>query len=158
MRRRRAWLVVAVVVAVALIGAAAWLLWPGEDAATGAREAHGAAETVSGAEATELAQKQLDEHLTECTRPAPEPPPSCGIRIPWQADFTAVDEIRYRIEQTPTVMLAPPSFRADDGILVATVSGTGMDGAAETMTYRTENWMLRGDVSIKGDEVVLSPW
>lgn len=109
-------------------------------------------------EATESAQTQLDEYLAECTQQAPEEPPSCGIAIPWAADFASVSDIRYRIEKAPVLVLTPTTFRADDGVLVATVTGTGHDGAESTLSYRTENWMLRGDVSFTADDIVLSVW
>ncbi|MDQ0644868.1 hypothetical protein [Microbacterium murale] len=109
-------------------------------------------------EATVTAQTQLDEYLATCTAPAPAPPSSCGIVIPWAADFTAVSEIRYRIDQTPTVALTPTAFRADGGALTATVTGTAPDGAAKTLTYRTASWSVRGEVTFTDDDVVLSVW
>lgn len=109
-------------------------------------------------EATQIAQAQLDEYLTDCTKPAAEAPSSCGIVIPLAADFSAVSEIRYRIEQSPVVSLAATTFQADDGVLVATVNGTALDGSAKTLTYRSTNWTLRGDVTFLDDEIVLSVW
>lgn len=109
-------------------------------------------------EATEIAQEQLDEHLAACTQPAAEVPSSCGITIPWAADFASVSDIRYRIEEAPVLALTPSTFRADDGVLVATVDGTALDGAEKTFSYRTGNWMLRGDVSFTADDIVLSVW
>ncbi len=115
-------------------------------------------EPKAGPEATALAQRQLDARLATCTEPAAEAPESCGIAIPWAADFAAVEVIHYRIEKTPELTLTPPTFRADDGILVATVTGTGLNGTAKTLTYRTENWMLRGDVRAKRAGILLEPW
>lgn len=160
MKRSTVWIVVAAVAAVAVVGGAAVLLWPrdadpsGSDQSTQAPES----EPPEGPDAEELAQQQLDALLEECTRPAAQPPPSCGIQIPSAADFAAVDSIQYRIEQAPVLTFSPPTFRADDGILVATVTGTAVDGAEKTMTYRTENWMLRGDAELTDDSVVLEPW
>ncbi len=109
-------------------------------------------------EATDTAQAQLDEYLATCTKPAAEAIPSCGLAIPWAADFSAVSEIRYRIEQTPVVALTPAAFQADGGILVATVAGTALDGSAKTLTYRSTNWSVRGDVTFTDDDIVLSVW
>ena len=109
-------------------------------------------------EATDTAQAQLDEHLAACTEPAAEVPPFCGLAIPWAADFSAVSEIRYRVEQTPVVTLAPSAFQADGGVLVATVAGTALDGSAKTLTYRSTNWSVRGDVTFTDDDIVLSVW
>lgn len=104
------------------------------------------------------AQSQLDEHLANCTRPAAEAPPSCGIAIPWAADFSIVSEIRYRIEQSPVITLTPSEFQADGGVLVATVTGSALDGSAKTLTYRSTNWSVRGDVTFAEDDIVLSVW
>jgi hypothetical protein len=109
-------------------------------------------------EATATAQTHLDDYLEACTQPAAEAAPSCGIMIPWAADFSAVREIRYRIEQTPVISITPSTFRADDGTLVATVAGTALDGSEKSLTYRTTNWSVRGDVSFTDDDIVLSVW
>jgi hypothetical protein len=108
--------------------------------------------------ATTAAQTQLDDHLATCTAPGPTPPPGCGIRIPWGTEFRSVDEVRYRIEQHPVVTLTATGFTADGGVLVATVTGTGQDGAPRTTTYRTESWSLRGDVAFTADGLTLTAW
>lgn len=109
-------------------------------------------------EATTAAQSRLDEHLEACTTPAAEPPDGCGIRIPWGTEFREVTDIRYRIDESPTIALTPTSFAADGGVLVATVTGTGQDGTARTTTYRTESWTLRGEVSFTAEGIALSAW
>lgn len=109
--------------------------------------------------ATERAQEHLAQYLETCTQPAAEVPASCGIAIPWAADFSEVSGISYRIEQVPIISLAPTSFEAGEGVLVATVTGTGIGGdAARTVSYRTSNWALRGDVAFTADDIVLSVW
>ncbi|WAA67259.1 hypothetical protein [Microbacterium oxydans] len=110
------------------------------------------------AEATTAAQKQLDEHLETCTEPGTALPTGCGIRIPWGTEFREVSDIRYRIEQLPMIVLPGAGFRADGGALVATVTGTGQDGAARTTSYRTASWSVRGDVSFTEDGVALTVW
>lgn len=115
-------------------------------------------QTVLRPDAVEAAQRQLDEHLETCTAPAPSPPPGCGIRLPWGVDFRAVTEIRYRIDQQPTVSLTPPGFHAAGGVLVATVTGTGQDGAPRTTTYRSDDWSLRGDVEFTAEGLRLTAW
>lgn len=109
-------------------------------------------------EAVDIAQTQLDEHLATCTQPTSEAPPSCGITIPWAADFSAMSEIRFRIEKMPVISLTPSAFQADDGVLVATVDGTAFDGSKKTLTYRSTNWSVRGDVAFTDDDIVLSVW
>lgn len=110
------------------------------------------------AEATTAAQKQLDEHLETCTEPGTVPPDACGIRIPWGTEFRAVTDIRYRVEDPPTVTLSATGFSAEGGVLVATVTGTGQDGTERENTYRTDTWTVRGDVSFTADDVVLTAW
>ena len=109
-------------------------------------------------EATEAAQQHLDDHLTACTTPAPSPPPGCGIRLPWGLEFRDVSEVRYRIEQRPTVTLMTDGFTAAGGVLVATVTGTGQDGAPRTTSYRTDDWSLRGDVEFTAEGLRLTVW
>lgn len=104
------------------------------------------------------AQQQLDAYLDDCTAPAEEVPTACGLVIPWAADLSSVSQIGYRIERHPIVALAMTSFTATDGDLVATVTGTAHDGATRTLTYRTQNWTVRGDVSFTADDVILSVW
>ena len=108
--------------------------------------------------ATAAAQTVLDEHLDDCTKGGAEIPSGCGIRIPWGTEFQAVSDIRYRIETPPVLALTPTGFDAVSGILVATVTGTGQDGAPRTTTYRTESWSLRGDVSFTETGVDLAVW
>lgn len=109
-------------------------------------------------EATTTAQAQLDDHLETCTAPGSKVPDGCGIRIPWGTEFGEVTEIGYRIDESPTIALTPTGFTAEGGVLVATVTGTGRDGAARTVTYRTESWSLRGDASFTADGLILSAW
>lgn len=114
-------------------------------------------------EATEAAQRRLDAHLATCTETrdgadAGIPPEHCGLRIPWGADLAGVSGIRFRVEQPPAVTLDGDGFVADGGVLVATVSGAGHDGAERSVTYRTENWTVRGDVTFTADGIELSAW
>ena len=118
-----------------------------------------AVEATLKPEATQRAQEQLDVYLESCTQPAAEVAPECGIVIPWAADFSAVSGISYRVEKSPTISLSPASFHASDGVLVATVVGTGIDNDSEkVLTYRTSNWALRGDLTFVADDIVLSLW
>ena len=108
-----------------------------------------------------LAQRQLDEHLESCTEDEVTGgaiPEKCGIRIPWGTEFAAVESVRFRIDRMPVLELTDDGFIADGGVLVATVSGTGQNGAARTETYRTESWSVRGDVAVDGDRVDLDVW
>jgi hypothetical protein len=43
-------------------------------------------------------------------------------------------------------------------VIVATVTGTALDGSAKSITYRSTNWSLRGDVTFEDDDIVLSVW
>lgn len=164
MTRRTAWIVVTAVIGVAIVAGVVWFLLQShgtQSHGTGPRASGGDIEKVQDLTAPEMkahAQQSLEELLTACTAPAAETPASCGIEIPWAADFASVTGFGYRIEQEPVLTLTPPTFRADDGILVATVTGVGLDGTAKTLTYRTENWMLRGDVAVKRGGVVLNAW
>lgn len=128
------------------------VLVPGESADV-------ALEVALRPEATEAAQEQLQSHLDTCTAPAAAAPEGCGIRIPWGTEFRAVSDIRYRIEQKPTITLSGSTgFSADGGVLVATVTGTGQDGADRTTTYRTESWSIRGDIAFTAEGLELTPW
>lgn len=115
-------------------------------------------ETTLTTGAADIARARLHDHLSECTEAAPTVPAGCGIRIPWAADLSTVSEIHYRMERAPTLALSETGFRADGGVLVATVSGTGHDGTAGSHTYRTQNWSLLGDISFTADDLELSVW
>ncbi|WP_223626176.1 hypothetical protein [Microbacterium sp. EST19A] len=134
-----------------LDGESTVLVLPGEPADV-------ALEVALRPEATDAAQKQLDAHLDACTAPAKATPEGCGIRIPWGTEFRAVTEMRFRIEQAPVVTLTATGFSADGGVLVATVTGTGQDGAERTTTYRTDSWSVRGDIAFTADGLELTAW
>lgn len=108
-------------------------------------------------QATVLAQEQLDIHAQECAAPATEVPANCGLRVPWAADLAALDGIRFRIEQLPVLSLAPDgrTFAATGGVIVATATGTTREGGAASVTYRADDWALRGTIRFAGDEMVL---
>jgi hypothetical protein len=108
--------------------------------------------------ATGAAQAALDEHLGACTAKGGERPEGCGIRIPWGTEFRAVSDVSYRIETLPSLVLSGTGFTAGGGMLVATVTGTGQDGAARTTTYRTDSWMVRGDVTFTETAIALTVW
>ncbi|MFS0852661.1 hypothetical protein [Microbacterium sp. 179-I 3D4 NHS] len=108
--------------------------------------------------ATEAAQEQLDALLETCASSSDPAPEGCGIRLPWGAEFRTVAEVSYRIDAEPVIRLEPDGFTSDGGVLVATVTGTGLDGAERTATYRTEDWSVRGDATFTGTGIVLDPW
>ncbi|MCT2223839.1 hypothetical protein [Microbacterium paraoxydans] len=109
-------------------------------------------------EATEAAQTQLEAYLKTCTADGTAVPDDCGIRIPWGTEFREISDIAFRVERFPAVVLTPTAFAADDGILEATVTGTGQDGDARTVTYRSTAWSVRGGVDITADELALTVW
>ncbi|WP_136051620.1 hypothetical protein [Microbacterium sp. K36] len=109
-------------------------------------------------EATEAAQTQLEAYLKTCTADGTAVPENCGIRIPWGTELREISDIAFRVERFPAVVLTPGGFTADDGILEATVTGTGQDGAARTVTYRSTTWSVRGGVDITADELALTVW
>lgn len=103
-------------------------------------------------------QEQLDAYADACAATAAAVPEHCGIVVPWAADLAELSGVAFRIEQYPAVALSPDgrSFDATGGILVATATGTTRDGVATTFTYRTDEWALRGDVSVEDDRTTLS--
>lgn len=109
-------------------------------------------------EAQDLAQALLDEHAAACTESAAEVPEHCGIRVPWAADLVEMTKISYTVERTPNIVLEAESFTATGGSLVATVQGTGFDGRLTTVSYRTDGWSMRGDVSFTADGIRLDVW
>ncbi|WP_431073731.1 hypothetical protein [Microbacterium phyllosphaerae] len=159
MTRRLAWTIGGGVAAIIIAGAAV-LLWQSTSVRP-SPQASPTATVASTADAQALAQQQLDEHLETCT--AEEVvggvvPDGCGIRIPWGTEFAVVERVHFRIDRMPVLELTEDGFVADGGVLVATVSGTGQNGAARTETYRTESWSVRGDVAVDGDRADLDVW
>lgn len=162
MTRRVAWTIGGAIAVAVLVAAALWV-WQ-----TSVRTSPAADATATTAPTAEVdvdvqarAQQQLDEHLDACTADEITDgvvPEGCGIRIPWGTEFAAVDSIRFRVEKLPVLELVDGGFVADGGRLVATVSGTGQDGAPRIETYLTESWSVRGDAVVRGDEVQLDVW
>ncbi|MBP3977818.1 hypothetical protein [Microbacterium sp. BLY] len=107
-------------------------------------------------ETTEAAQEQLDSYLETCTAGGSATPGHCGIWIPWGTEFRAVTGVAFTVERFPAVALTPTTFTADDGVLVATVTGTGQDGAPRSVTYRSETWSVRGEVAFTADDLILT--
>lgn len=160
MSRRLAW-GIAAGVAVLVLAAAVWAWQSTRGGAAPDSESTTTAAPVATPDTQAIAQRLLDDHLEDCTAEevtGDAAPQGCGIRIPWGTEFADVDGIRFRIERMPVLSLTDDGFVADDGVLVATVSGTGHDGAARVETYRTESWQLRGDLTVDGDEVDIDVW
>ena len=99
----------------------------------------------------------LDEYAVACTVAATSVPENCGFRIPWAAQLATLDSVAFRIEEHPVVTLdaAASTFTATGGVVVATVTGTPRDGADASITYRIDNWILRGLYRFAGDEMLL---
>lgn len=108
-------------------------------------------------EATIAAQAQLDAYMDECARPADTVPDACGLRVPWAADLTALEAISFRIDERPVVELSDDgaSFDATGGVIVATATGTPRADGPATVTYRADDWALRGSLRFSGDELIL---
>lgn len=157
MKRRTGWAIGGAVAAAAVAGALLWL-WQ-EPAASPASSPRPTPAATTPAPASERAQEELDAALIACAEStASSPPEHCGIRIPWGTEFAGVTGIRYRIDTLPTLTIDGAAFTAEGGVLVATVSGTGQDGAPRSETYRTENWAVRGDITITDDDVQIDIW
>lgn len=105
-----------------------------------------------------LLQQQLDDYLDLCTAGGGSVPAQCGIRIPWAADIASLTQITYRVESYPVIALDLPGFRGQGGVLMATARGTGHDGQQKVVTYRTDQWGVRGDVEISADTLILAVW
>lgn len=159
MTRRTKWLLGGAVLLVVIVAIAA-ISWatarPGPEAS--------ASPTPSPSPSIDLlvsAQAELDEHLEQCVAagaPNGVVPEACGIRIPWGTEFAAVSDARFRIERMPEVTLTDDGFVAQGGELIATVTGTGQDGAPRTETYRTQNWSVRGDAERTRTGVDITVW
>lgn len=108
--------------------------------------------------ALETASAQVQAYVDACTAPADAVPENCGIRVPWAADLATLTSLSFRVETAPTLAFAEDlsSFAATGGVLVATASGTTLDGSAGTFTYRTDDWSLRGGMAFSGNQLVLS--
>lgn len=161
MNRRLAWTMGAVVAAGVIAVAAVWV-W--QSSANDLRESGASAspaassQPTSSADLREIVRETLEKHLEGCAAEAAvggSVPEGCGIRIPWGTEFAQVDEARFRIDRMPVLEIAEDDFVARDGVLVATVTGTGQDGAERTETYRTETWSVRGDIIVTGEQIDL---
>ena len=110
------------------------------------------------ADATAIAQRQLDGYEDACTASAATVPDHCGLRVPWAADLASLSQIAFRIEQRPTLVLSADgrTFAATGGIIVATASGTTPAGATQSFTYRADDWALRGAVTFTADAMTLA--
>lgn len=152
--------IAAAVVAVLLVAGAVWFAQAQRPAPSpAAPSASGTPSPTATGDIGERVQSALDRRLAECAESTGAAPPEhCGIRIPWGTDFAAVSDIRFHIEALPVVTVGGTTFTAAGGRLVATVSGTGQDGAARTETYRTDDWAVRGDLITDGGDVDVSVW
>lgn len=133
-----------------LAGATRIAVLPGDDLPV-------AIEASLSPDALPIAQARIDAYAQECAEPASAVPATCGIRVPWAADLTALERIAFRVEQLPQLALSPDgrTFAATGGVVVATATGTSRGGGAASFTYRADDWALRGSISFSGDEMVL---
>ena len=158
---RRTAVVVGLVALILAAGAVVWV-WQSSESSPVPSATTPSSSTPAPAPSTDVraqAQELLDEHLIECTAresTGTTVPEHCGIRIPWGTEFARADSIGFRIEQLPELSLTDDGFVADGGVLVATVTGTGLDGMPRTETYRTTAWSVRGDVAVTSGSVDLS--
>ena len=132
-------------------GAAAATVLPGEPTASDL-------EPMLTPEARAEAADQVTAHLETCTQSASTVPEGCGIRVPWAVDLAEATRFDYRIEKQPVLEVDTTEFRADGGELVVTVTGTSHDGAGASVTYRNDEWTLRGSVVIDDDGLTLAAW
>ncbi|MFY9713754.1 MAG: hypothetical protein WAK00_09780 [Microbacterium sp.] len=154
----RPWIIGTVVAAVLLGGASVWI-WQSSTVPSVVESPSLLPSPSPTAASAEQVQVIVDDHLEQCAKSrSGTPPDGCGIRIPWGAEFSAVSGIRYRIEQLPTVEIEDEGFLAEGGVLIATVTGTGHDGTSRSVTYRSEDWAVRGDVDVTGEGVEISVW
>ncbi|WP_102192400.1 hypothetical protein [Microbacterium aurantiacum] len=158
MTGRRSWIIGAVVAAVLLGGASVWI-WQSSTVPSVVESPSPLPSPSPTAASAEQVQVLVDDHLEQCAESRSDTPPEgCGIRIPWGAEFSAVSGIRYRIEQLPTAEIQGEGFVAEGGVLIATVTGTGQDGTSRSVTYRSEDWAVRGDVDVTDEGVEISVW
>lgn len=117
-----------------------------------------AIEATLSPDAAAHAQPQLDAYADVCVTPAETLPDGCGLQVPWPTDLTALDTLTARIDAYPVLEIdsAALTFTATGGAVVVTASGTNREGTQDSVTYRTEDWTLRGAVSFAGDELVLT--
>ena len=126
----------------------------------------GSGQTVAVAIAARLrddaaarAQPLLDAYTASCTTTAVAVPAACGLRIPWAADLATADRFAYRVERMPQLTFEGAwLFAAVGGDYVVTVSGTTREGAAATVTFRDDDWTLRGSYDLDGGELALRPF
>ncbi|MBD7956875.1 hypothetical protein H9651_04440 [Microbacterium sp. Sa4CUA7] len=127
-------------------------------AATNAQPLSAAIDASLSPDAAARAQPQLDAYADACVAPAETLPDRCGLQVPWPADLTALDTLTTRIDTYPVLQIddAALTFTASGGSVVVTAAGTDREGTADSVTYRTDDWTLRGTVSFAGDELVLT--
>ncbi|MDE0545779.1 hypothetical protein [Microbacterium sp. C7(2022)] len=102
------------------------------------------------------AQETLDEYANACVVPADTIPRHCGIRVPWAADFAAMDGVSMTITDYPVLALSDDGrFFATGGTLEVTVSGRKRSGTTETARYLTDDWSLQGTYDLEGNEMRL---
>lgn len=135
-----------------LDGASETTVFPGTDQDV-------AIEAIPNDAALEAAQAAISDYATTCTVPATSTPTNCGMRIPWPADFVALDELRFRIDRMPRVEdLDAETFVASDGVLIVTARGTDREGAPREVTYRSDTWTLRGSFAVGPNGITLTVW
>lgn len=134
-----------------LVGEARTQLSPGDSADV-------AVDASLAPRALALAQEQLDAYAGACASPADRVPPQCGLLIPWAADLDTLESIAFRIERHPRLQISEDgaSFAARGGVIVATATGITGAGEPASVTYRTDDWTLRGSVAVRGDEMALA--
>ncbi len=111
--------------------------------------------TLSAA-ARDAAEAEVNAYLDVCTSPAAAVPDNCGLRVPWPVDLQTLDRVTYRVEQRPVLSFGEGgTFTATGGVVVATATGVGSDGASRSVTYRDDSWGVRGTVTVAGTELRL---
>ncbi|MGV9768571.1 hypothetical protein ACWDR7_03670 [Microbacterium sp. NPDC003461] len=135
-----------------LDGAARVAILPGQESADVELDA-----TVADG-ATEIVQERLEGHAERCAAATDAVPAACGIVVPWAADLRELERIAFTIERLPRASLDADAgtFQATGGALVAEASGVAHDGSAQSFTYRTDDWTMRGTLTFRDAQLILS--
>ncbi|MFU8946331.1 hypothetical protein ACLRGF_06310 [Mycetocola zhadangensis] len=129
-------------------------------AATGSKAVYDSVdlELTPTQELTDAVQEQVNAYLDTCATQTVPNPENCGLRSLYYFDFSGEPSFSYKVDKYPVVTVNESGayFDAAKGQVTGTATGElSYPGGQGSAVYTWDDWTVRGDIVIDGDEVTI---
>jgi hypothetical protein len=109
-------------------------------------------------ELTDAVQEQVNAYLDTCATQTVPNPENCGLRSLYYFDFSGEPSFSYKVDKYPVVTVDESGafFDATKGNVTGTATGElSYPGGQGSAVYTWDDWTVRGNIVIDGDEVTI---